>query len=525
MSLPLSQPQSRVDAAARLPSLLRSSPIAIVIAIVVANAIQFADPDLWGHVAFGRAVLNSWRLPLADPYSYSAPNHLWLNHEWLTEVLMALCYNGLGVVGLKLFKLACAAITIIFLAIAESKTGAPQVVQLATLLWVAAAIGPQVQFRPQLFTFAMLSAMLALLARHNYRGRAPLWLAIPIVALWSNLHGGFIIGLAVLGTYTVAIGLRSLRAGSGWKETSRFAMLTVGATVATLATPYGIGTWRAVAHALQNPVTRHVVTDWRPLAAILVGQWHLYRPGLLIYLPALALPAMLAVSLARRPRWDDLPLLLIAALMTVAAIVSARNLALAVIASSVPLAYHTGLFFAARATTPDKEPAARAVRLNPLFIGLAGIALIAFTGELSGNLRSPPRATPVGAVAFMKKHHLSGNILCDFGWGEYLIWHMAPESKVFIDGRYDTVYPDRVIHDYLDFYFAHPRAANVLYDYPHGYVLIPPISAAFRFMEGRSDWKLIYRDPGAALFVRSGSEAAKSPMTKVVTGTTPDRFP
>lgn len=492
---------------------------------MVANAVQFADPDLWGHIAFGRAVLNSWRLPLTDPYSYSAPNHLWLNHEWLTEVLMALCYNGFGVVGLKLFKLACAAITIIFLAIAESETGAPQIVQLATLLWVAVAISLQVQFRPQLFTFAMLSAMLALLARHNYRGRAPLWLAIPIVALWSNLHGGFIIGLAVLGTYTVAIGLRSLRAGSGWKEISRFAMLTVGATAATLATPYGIGTWRAVAHALQNPVTRHVVTDWRPLGAILIEQWHTYKPGVLVYLPALALPAMLAISLARRPHWDDLPLLLIAALMVFATLVATRNLALAVIASSIPLTYHARLALAARVTTPGKEPEPRAVRLNPLFGGLAGITLIAFSGELSGNLQPTARTIPAAAVTFIKEHHLSGNILCDFNWGEYLIWHLEPESKVFIDGRYDTVYPDRVIHDYLDFYFAHPRAAVVLHDYPHGYVLIPPISTAFRFMEGRNDWKLMYRDPVAALFARSDSEAAKPPPTTVTGDTAPNRFP
>ena len=48
------------------------------------------------------------------------------------------------------------------------------------------------------------------------------------------------------------------------------------------------------------------------------------------------------------------------------------------------------------------------------------------------------------------------------GWGEYLIWHTAPEDKVFIDGRYDTVYPFKVIGDYLEFYFDQPGASAVL---------------------------------------------------------------
>ena len=59
----------------------------------------------------------------------------------------------------------------------------------------ALAMVPQNQFRPQLFTFMLLAATLALLVRDNYRGRAPLWLVVPIMMLWGNLHGGFIIGI------------------------------------------------------------------------------------------------------------------------------------------------------------------------------------------------------------------------------------------------------------------------------------------------------------------------------------------
>ena len=66
---------------------------------------------------------------------------------------------------------------------------------------VAITLMPQMEFRPQLFTFVLFAAMLALLARHNYRGLAPLWLIIPMMALWANLHGGFTLGLMLCGAF------------------------------------------------------------------------------------------------------------------------------------------------------------------------------------------------------------------------------------------------------------------------------------------------------------------------------------
>src|SRR5260370_21404125 len=79
-------------------SLFHYSPALLLITIAIADSQRWADPDLWGHVPFGRAVLAQGHLILRDPYSYSAPGHLWLNHEWLTEVLMGALYNTLGVV-------------------------------------------------------------------------------------------------------------------------------------------------------------------------------------------------------------------------------------------------------------------------------------------------------------------------------------------------------------------------------------------------------------------------------------------
>lgn len=74
-----------------------------------------------GCVAFGRAMLATQHLAFRDPYSYSAPGHLWLNHEWLSELLMAVIYNSGGVIGLKVLKFACTSVVVLLLALGLAK--------------------------------------------------------------------------------------------------------------------------------------------------------------------------------------------------------------------------------------------------------------------------------------------------------------------------------------------------------------------------------------------------------------------
>src|SRR5260370_34092196 len=331
-----------LDTAARGPrtSLFQYSPALVLVLIAIADAGRVTDPDLWGHVRFGQAVLAGHRLVLHDPYSYTAPGHLWRNHEWLTEMVMALVYNALGVVGLKLWKLACTTATIVLLSLGMAETGATTGIQLNTLLVGAVALMPQMEFRPQIFTFALFAAMLLLLAHHNYRGSAQLWLAIPIMALWGNLHGGFIMGLVALAVYTGVVALQDMMGGYGGARATRLAIITVAATLATLLTPYGIDTWYAVIHALRNPVTRNAVTDWQPLIFAITTQWHTAHSGVIFYLCGLGLMAAFAISFAAAPRGGDLPMAAIAAAMCAAAFIAMRNLPLAVIACVCPVARH-----------------------------------------------------------------------------------------------------------------------------------------------------------------------------------------
>jgi len=497
----------------RRVSLLHYAPLLVALLVILADSGQRTDADLWGHVRFGQAALLHHGPLVTDPYSYSALGQPWRNHEWLTEVVMALSYNGLGVFGLKLWKFACTAATILFVVLAMAETGASPGVQLGTLTVTSLALVMQMQFRPQLFTFLFFAALLAILARHNYRGKAPLWLAIPIMALWGNLHGGYIIGIGTLGAYAAVAGAQDLLSGRGWCRVWRLAAITALGTMATLVSPYGIDNWLVVLNALRVHALRSVVNDWQPLAHSLAAQWQANHWGVVYYICVLAMIAAFAGSFLLHPAGDDLPLAVIAAMMSAAAFAAVRNMPLAAIACAVPVARHMEPVLAnlrerAAANGGHFEPPPERSEVNPWLAGAGAVALALYLGVFSAHI-AIDMGYPLGAIAYMKAHHLRGNVLVNFNWGEYFIWQ-EPESRVFIDGRNDSVYAPAILDQYLNFYFGRDGAREVLDRYRHDFVLVPPKSKADGIIAKTAGWQLLYQDGDAALFGRSNLAAAQS---------------
>ena len=161
---------------------------------------------------------------------------------------------------------------------------------------------------------------------------------------------------------------------------------------------------------------------------------------------------------------------------------------------------------------PDRTVAAeRSVRIWHVLHALLAIVAVGIalrTGLLSKALPAV-EAKPVGALAFMQDHGLHGNVLCEYGWASYLIWHDAPRSRVFIESLFETYYPHAVQDDYAALNYAEAGGARVLDAYPNDFVLMPTGLAAYRLMMAQAGWRLIYRDPVSALFARAGSPATQ----------------
>jgi len=503
----------------------RVSPMVLALATALACADNFADPDLWMHIKVGQLILNAWRIPAVDLYSYSATGLPWRNHEWLAQVLFAVAYAKLGIIGLKLLKLICAVVTVSAMASGLSRTAAPPWVQRVVLLAMSAGIAVQMQFRPHLFTFAMLSLVMATVANEAYRRRAQGWLLIPCFALWANLHGGFIVGLGALGIATLITGGQELYAIHWPAKSLRLAAVTIGCAAATLLNPHGIGLWGSVLHSISDPVIHLFVNDWVSLPANLLYQWDNGCLQIIPFLLPLMLFAGLISVLAITPREQDLVLVAIALVFVGAAFYCARNTDLAVIAVTIPLAHHWGLAVRTRgcSSSPgsrlgtDGEPLSPGLTVlgvadwhltrtdsdpNPILLATSIMLLVLASGILSKRLRNWEQV-PRGAIEFIKRNGLHGNILNNFDWGEYLVWHLVPDSRVFVDGRCELVYPDSVLAEYFKFFYGRPGGEQLLDKYPHDLVLVKIGTGAYRLISADPRWRKIYGDSISALFVRS----------------------
>lgn len=503
--------------------LLYYSPALILLIIAIADASRLADPDLWRQIRVGQQILASGHPATIDSYSYSVAGHPWLNHAWLGDVVIASFYNALGIFGLKLFKFLVTAAIVILMASAAAETGASRPVQLGLLLGLAVALGPFIQFRPQIFSYVMLSSLMLLLARNTYRGPARLWPVIPGLALWANLHGGFVVGVAVIGAYGTVRLLLDLWRGQPINRAGRIVAIACLAMLATSLTPYGSRGWYTVAVSITSPAARGAILEWEPLIVAMAQQWQEAHATIFFYLALFSSGSALALLVVAAPKVDDWPLVIVAAMLTAGAFLSMRNLPLALIAILPPLSHHIGQW-RVRSYGLTVGAETRAPRLHQAALAALAIILLVQTGFFSNRLTTAI-AYPEQAVAFMRRNSLRGRILNDVNWGGYLIWH-EPRSKVFIDGRFETLYPLGLLVNYLRFYTGVPGWKQVLDGYPHDYVLIGTRTAVFPLMSRQKAWRLIYHDRDAALFARAGSSAANLPGVPLMSDSRDNRnFP
>jgi hypothetical protein len=140
--------------------------------------------------------------------------------------------------------------------------------------------------------------------------------------------------------------------------------------------------------------------------------------------------------------------------------------------------------------------------------GTAAISLVQIVGFASllhrdgASIRYGRLDYPVDAVEFLRHSGLRGNVAMPFEWGEYAIWKLSPDSRVFIDGRFETVYPRAVIDDYFAFMHGEPGWERLLDAYPTDIVVVQRWRAIHPRLFTRGDLTYVYSDPASLVFVR-----------------------
>ena len=105
-------------------------------------------------------------------------------------------------------------------------------------------------------------------------------------------------------------------------------------------------------------------------------------------------------------------------------------------------------------------------------------------------------------LRMLQQHQLHGNLLPQFEWGSWVLWHMGDAFKVYIDPRGELVYTDKQEGDYAIFFYGMETADHLLDAYPHDYVLMGVHDKGADVVRKDPRWHLLYSDQTTALFGR-----------------------
>jgi hypothetical protein len=442
--------------------------------------------DLGWHLAAGDLIRNQGNIPFRDPWSFTAGNKQWFNLSWLWDVFASALFQQAGFRGLLLFVVACGAAIAGCLASIGLRSGASAIavciaVLSACLLYPAFAAFPNIYLAAAPNISTMLFSVLFYGACLKRTKRILLLPAIML--LWANLHGGFVIGLFIVGVFFAAALLKR-----DWASFRIYGLVAGACLAASLINPLGWHIYQGVNGTVGNFVQAYI-TEW----------WPYYRN---ITLPG-SIPGILYmlifVGLELRYRgFCPLEARLLSWLFLFLGLYQFRYMSFFFIFSTVPFALHLDRLL-------PKRPIFEVERAL-LFAGMiAACALPLVFLQTDSALGFLPMLSGQD-VRYLETHFPHARLLNHWNLGGLLIFHDRGAIPLFVDGRANTAYPDTLLRDYFK---LGQQAVNetawdtVLAKYHIDTVLwMNTHEELRRFLVGKRGWKEAYTGSYVSIYVR-----------------------
>jgi len=505
------------------------------------NHVPLRGTDLWGHVAYGRQIIDTGALPTVDPLLPTADGMRVVDLMWLSQVTLAGVERLGGAEGLV--GLFTAVVWLTYLLIARAcylETRHAGLATIVTALTLNVGWNRLTTIRPENFAMLFFAALLWLLAGHDVRRRESifenriagdwrLWLGVPLVmCLWANMHGSFPCGIVLLGCYWLGRVIeaawteRSARAVLVDREMRRRLYWLELGLAATLVNPYGVDAWIEVLRFSSNPNLADVL-EWQPLSFLGVG-------GREFTIACVLLAVALRHSRRRVAPAEVLMLLAFGALAAMQVRMTGWFAALWGVTIAPHVADVCARWFARGEVDPtsaaaaaadtredgetDDEPAplpeGRSFRYT---LGCVGLVWIAFAFStfarpvLGGAERTPERVyeshTPRKLTAWMRTDAPVGQIFNPQYWGDWIAWDGPPGTRIFASTNIHLM-PRGAWIDYRRICEADDGWETILGRYHVDTVILDKadMPRLLRAIKGSSNWKPVYEDDQALVYSR-----------------------
>ncbi|MCL6454910.1 MAG: hypothetical protein K6T78_14985 [Alicyclobacillus sp.] len=453
----------------------------------------YNDPDTPWHYATGLYILAHHHVPTTDPFSWTSRGLPWVTQEWLFEAVFAWLGTHFGFTATWLLQCGIETATVAALYRLASRLSSGNRV-MAAILACSAVFGGIIfwTMRPQMVSYMMFSVFLLILQRVREGRFRALWFVPPLMLIWANAHGSSIIGplvlcLEVVISFLPPVGRLTktvLPRGARWRL---LAAAAIGGVVGLLNPNH----LKAYTYALLS--TNSTMTDN-------IMEWHSPNFHLQEFKYGV-LPFLLVVGLVLVVRFRTVPMrdVLFFGGSFAMFLVSQRFLPYLAITVVPLLAGLTSDWLRAL-----NRPSALMRLVNALLLAVWAGFFCTRLSEVSGPVSDhwSSGAYPVGAVNYLKAHHLTSRVLDKYSFGGYFILRGIP---TFVDGRTDIFLNNGVFEDYLALQNVWSDAPSLINQYQFQAAVFSSGDSIVTYLT-QTGWRVVYVDSVAEVLVPPNSK-------------------
>ncbi len=500
----------------------------VFVPILVNSSGVLYDGDTGWHIRNGEHILQSQSFPRSDYFSYTNYGRPWFAWEWLADVALAIVHKYAGLNGVVIWANLTFALTYTALFRWMVRRGGNVFVCLAYSVTAGFASAVHWLARPHLFTLLLVLIWYMLLESIQKSGLSSKRISIgtslllPLIILaWTNLHGGFVVGLILLliyafGNYLTSFTSSQASLRDSCRRLSRhFAWLSLICLVVTSINPYGL------------LVHKHIFDSYLHSQDLIDKITEFASPNfhttVVKFFELLLLSSIIVVGISyKRLSFIEVGLILF---WTHMALFSVRHVPLYSVMIGPILVGHLTDYLRRLETEETIRSWAVGIargfnqysanifnferqfrgQFYPCLLSLLMMGIALNQGYLCGNkllsLGFDAKQFPVEAASFIESHSLRGNPLTTDYWGGYMIYRFYPQTKVFFDGRSD-MYSREFIKEYESLVNLQHSWKNVLEKYDVRWILLPVNYGLASALKEVPSWEVVYDDQVAVIFVK-----------------------
>jgi hypothetical protein len=463
--------------------------------------------DFWWHIAAGREITTTGKIPTVDVYSYTMAGAQYPSYQmyWLMEIVLYWLYHIGGPALVVFFQsLVVTSAYFIILLICWRNTRSWRLAAFGCLFAAGLGINDW-NVRPQVIAFLLFTLYLWGIDRYRNTGHAWQLVILPLgMIIWVNSHGTFPLGLALIGIWWADEVWRIIK--SLFREEKpqwwRFiypslAILVTG--LVCLLNPRGTEVLAYLSTLTGHSVVQNLVPEWAP-PTLGTMEGNIFFAGFLLS------TVIFALSTRRSSFYQVLTYLVFAVL----ALRTSRGIVWYGLVMAPVIAEHMAALVSRVSLSDQNKPESTgSPALNRVFLmvllAMAFGSLPWFKSalplpEAKANLISVE--TPVAATEYLLNENLPGRLFHAISFGSYLIWAAYPEYQVFVDPRIE-LYPPEIWGDYLLISNAQGNWQEKLKSYGVNTLMLSPQEQPVLMAEIKQSpqWRMVYEDSAATIFI------------------------